>query len=111
MPVYQGTYYTKTLLFTDADTGAAIDISGRTYEMDIRDAVTDTDPELTLTTANGGLTVTNGAGGALQIAITAVQSAALPLGKMVFDILRTDSSPGPTWVCSGSFKVKQPVTR
>jgi hypothetical protein len=110
MPAYQGTYYVKQLTFTDS-AGDAVDISSYEFEMDIRDQADDSASLVTLTTANGGLVVTDGPAGELEIRITAVNTLLLPVGKMVFDILRTDSSPGPTWMVGGSFKVKQPITR
>jgi uncharacterized protein YdgA (DUF945 family) len=110
MPAYQGTYYAKQLTFQDSD-GNAVDISGQTFEMDIRDQADDTTALVTLTTENDGLVITDGAAGELEIRITAANTDLLPVGKMVFDILRTDSDPGPTWMVGGSFKVKQPITR
>lgn len=111
MPAYQGTYYARGLIFIDADTELPVDISGQTFEADVRDEIADTTTLLTLNTDNGGLVVTDGAAGRLEIRITAEQTEELPVGRMVFDILRTDASPGPIWMVGGSFKVKQPVTR
>lgn len=106
MSIYQGTYYTKTFLFKDSVTLAAIDITGWEFEADFRDRV-DSDVLLTLTTAGGGWAVTDGPAGALEMRVTAALTAALPLAKLVFDVLRTDISPGPTF----QFRAKVPVKR
>jgi hypothetical protein len=109
MAAYQGTYYTKTFAFKDSD-GVAVDITGWEFSADLRDRL-DTEELLTLTTANGGFAVTDGAAGLMVMSITADLTADLPVGTLVFDVLRTDISPGPVWLFAGKFKVRQPVTR
>lgn len=109
MPAYQGTYYSKTFAFKDED-GEPVDITGWEFEADLRDRV-DTEVLLTLTTANGGFAVGDGPNGLLVMSITAELTEELPAKRLVFDVLRTDSSPGPLWLFSGKFSVKQPVTR
>ena len=111
MAAYQGTYYAVPFQLLD-DAGAPVaDITAWQLSADIRDNKTDTAELLSLTTANGGLAVTNGPQARFELRITAVQTALLPLGRMVFDVLRTDASPGPVYLFGGSFPVKQPVTR
>lgn len=109
MPAFQGTYYTRT--FALKQDGVAIDISGWTFEAQVRYQVDDDEALLTLTTANGGVVTIDGSSGRLALAITADQTAALPEGRVVFDVLRTDADPGPLWQFGGQFIVKQPVTR
>jgi hypothetical protein len=76
----------------------------------IRDRL-DTETLLELTTANGGLVVIDGPTGEIAMRITAEQSAELPVARVVFDVLRTDASPGPLWIFGGKFAIKEPVTR
>ena len=109
MPAYQGTYYAKTFIIQDSS-GDPIDISTWEFESHLRDRV-DTAVLLELTTANGGWAVTDGPNGTVEMRITADQTAELPVAKLVSDVLRTDVSPGPTWLFSMKFSVKQPVTR
>lgn len=110
MAAYQGTYYSKTFVFKDAETLEPLDITTWEFESTLRDRL-DTAELLTLTTANGGWAVTDGANGEAELRITALQTADLPVAKLVFDVLRTDASPGPVWLFAGRFSVKRPVTR
>ncbi len=112
MPCYQGTYYTKTFLLKNASDATAIDVSGYEFEMHIRDQPEDDAPLLELTTANGGIDVgDNPSAGQVVLALTAAQTASLPVGKMHFDVLRTDQVNGPTYLFGGRFLVRQPITR
>lgn len=110
MPIYRGTYYTRTFLFTD-EAGAPVAITGWEFRAHFRGAKTDPNPPLLeLTTANGGWLVVNGPGGQLQMNILAAQSLLLTTSKVVFDVLRTDADPGPVWLFEGSVPVKDPIT-
>lgn len=108
--VYQGTAYTLNFTFEDDDE-VVIDITGWTFATDIKDSRSDDAALVSLTTANGGFVVTDGPNGRLDMIITAAQTDLLPEGSMVFDLLRTDSSPGPVYYLGGSFRVKRPVTQ
>lgn len=110
MAVYQGTYFAQAFIIRDADTEAAIDITTWTFESDLRDR-NDSAVLLTLTTANGGWAITDAPNGVVEMRITAAQTEALPVAKLVFDVLRTDVSPGPVWLFAGKFSVRRPVTR
>jgi hypothetical protein len=109
MAIYQGTYYAKSFIIKDTD-GVVQDISGWEFEADLRDRV-DTEVLLTLTTANGGFVVIDGAAGRFELRITADLTVDLPKAKLVFDVLRTDASPGPVWLFAAKVPVRQPVTR
>jgi hypothetical protein len=108
--VYQGTAYTLNFTFEDDD-DVVIDITGWTFAADIKDTRADETALVSLTTANGGFTVTDGPNGRLEMVLTAEQTDLLPEGGMVFDLLRTDSDPGPVYYLGGSFRVKRPVTQ
>jgi hypothetical protein len=109
MPVYQGTYYAVSFTFKDSD-DAVINITGYTFEADFKESRTDTAALVSLTTANGGFVVTDGPNGMMEMRLTAVQTALLPVGRIVFDVLRTDPASSPVYQFGGSFRVKRPVT-
>lgn len=111
MPVYQGTYYSRGFLFKNSTTSDPIDITNWAFECMVRDRLDSVDALLTLTSLNGGFTVVDGPTGSALLAMTADQTALLPVGRMHFDVLRTDIVPGPTWQFGGRFPVKKPVTR
>lgn len=109
MAIYQGAAFTVT--FALSQNGTPIDISGWTFESDFRDNVRDTDELVTLTTANGGWSIADAANGLVSMILLESQTEDFPLGRVVFDVMRTDVSPGPVRLFGGSIKVKQPVTR
>ena len=111
MAAYQGTAYTIPFTFRSTVDQTPIDITGWTFESDIRDNRDDEPELLNLTNANGGFVITDAAFGRVEMRLTAAQTAALNVGKYVFDILRTDVDPGPVYILGGTFKVKKPVTR
>ena len=111
MPVYQGTHYSRMFTFRDKADNTPIDVTGWTFEAALRDNVDDAEPLLTLTSANGGMSVFDGANGRVEFIITSEQTEALPTGTIVFDVLRTDIDPGPVWLFGGKFPVRKPVTR
>lgn len=111
MPAFQSDYYVRGFVLKDSNTAAPVDITGWALQAQVRENLDDVTALLDLTTANGGLAITSGVGGRFEIRITAVQTALLPVGRVVFDVRRTDITPGPLWLFGGSFKVKQPVTR
>lgn len=110
MAAYQGTFYVIPFAFKATD-GSAIDITDWTFSADIREKRRDETELLSLTSENEGFVTTEAALGRFEMRITAEQTAALPTGRLVFDILRTDASPGPLYVGGGAFRVRQPVTR
>lgn len=110
MPIYRGTYYSRTFVFTD-EAGAPIDITGWTFRSMWRAAKADPNPPLLeLTTASGGFVVANGPGGLLTMKLLADDTPLLVGGKAYFDVLRTDAVPGPIWLFEGNVPVKDPIT-
>jgi hypothetical protein len=109
MTTYQGTYKAYPFRMTSKTSGSP-DISSWTFHAKIRDKLTSA-VLLDLTSANGGVVVTDGLNGRLELRMTAVQTATLPVARLLFDVLRTDAVPGPVWLFGGAFKVKTPVTR
>ena len=109
MPVFQGTYFSQEFTIVDQNE-AAVDISTWEFEADFRER-TDGDELLNITTGGGGFTVIDGASGRLAMTLTPAQTATLPTGRLVFDVLRTDDLNGDIWLFGGKVTVKQPVTR
>lgn len=110
MAAYQGTYYAPQFQLQNTD-GTNVDITGWQFEAEFRVQLSDALPLLTLTTANTGFSIISASTGILQMAFTAVQTLALPVGALIFDVLRTDASPGPLYLFGGRMHVRQPVTR
>lgn len=112
MAIYQGTYYSQPFAVTDINTGLPVSISGWTFSADFRVNLTDANPPLlALTSGAGGFTITDAANGKFTLNIAATQTAALPVGHLLFDVLRTDASPGPLYMFGAKCLVKEPVTR
>lgn len=110
MPAYIGTYIQFPFVLKDRSTDAAIDLTGWTFEAQVKQRREDDTALLTLTSANGGFYITGAANGRVEMRITAELSATLPTGRLVFDVLRTDADPGPLWLFGGSFRTRTPVT-
>jgi hypothetical protein len=111
MAAYQGTYYAIALTLKSAADDSPINVTGWTLEADVKRDRKDEAALLTMTTENGSFAIIDGAAGRLEFRLTAEQTALLPVGKLVYDVLRTDADPGPRYVFGGSFRVKTPVTR
>jgi len=109
MAIFKGTYFSQEFTIVDGS-GAPIDISAWQFEADFRDRL-EGEELLNITTASGGFAVIDGANGRLQMALTPVQTDSLPIGRLVFDVLRTDDANGDIWLFGGKVTVKQPVTR
>lgn len=110
MPIYKGTYYSRTFAFTD-EAGAPVPITGWEFRSMWRAAKDAPNPPLLeLTTANGGFDVVNGPGGLLLMQLLPADTDELPPAKVYFDVLRTDDANGPIWLFEGSVPVKVPIT-
>lgn len=105
MAIYQGAIYTKVFQLPGVG-----DITGWEFKSQFRTRL-DGEVLLELTTGNGGWTVIDGPNAYIKMSILADQSEDLPVGKIIFDVERTDIDPGPVWLFSGKVPVKQPVTR
>lgn len=112
MPAFQSTRYTRNVMLKSQSTGGPIDITGWEFRGMIRDARDDPNPPLVeLTTANGGFIIVDGMNGRLQFTLSPLQTAGLPIGRMMFDVERTDHIDGPIWLFELSFQSKKPITR
>jgi hypothetical protein len=108
LAVFQGTVHTISFLLKAS--GSPIDITGWTFSAKLKDNRADSTALVTLTSANGGFVIADATAGRLQMVLSAVQTAALPTGRIVFDVLRTDGTNSPVYIAGGSFQVKASVT-
>ncbi len=81
--IKQGSTFSRTIIYKDS-TEAVINLSGYTARAHLCRKLVDVDPVLTLTTENGGLTIT-GAEGKIVMLITAAQTALMD-GSYVYDL-------------------------
>ncbi len=108
--IYQGAYFTQTFIIKSKEVNVPTDITNWSFRMHLRDSKDDVEPLLELTTENGGIIILDGVAGSFYMVVTAIQTPGLPLGTLVFDVLRTNA-PGPVWLFGGRVKVRKPVTR
>lgn len=105
----QGATFTESLAYKDS-TGAIIPLgTGYTARMQVRTSFDAASPVLTLTTANGGITLADTSPNIVLLA-TAVTTAALTAGNYLYD-LELVSGSTVTRVVMGAFTVRAEVTR
>lgn len=96
---------TETIAMTLLDGGTPINITGRTYNAQIRPTA-----DSTAITATFTCTVTNGTAGQFVCTLSAATTAALSAGQAVYDIQETNGSTVTT-LLQGPVFVVQDVTR
>lgn len=87
-----------------------VDLTSFTARMMIRGSIDDTDPLVTLTTENGGITL-GSADGTITLLITATATAALTFDTAVYDLELVDGSGVVTRLLSGNVTLSKEVTR
>jgi len=105
----QGANWFVTVVYKDS-AGVAIDLTGYTAALQIRDTYADSTTDLSLTSPSGGITIT-GATGTIAITATAVQTAAIAAGTYVYDLEITSSGGIVTRLIQGKISVSPQVTR
>lgn len=80
----QGATFTLDLIYKDS-AGQIIDLTNYTAAMQIRNSYESSTPVLSLTTSNGGISIT-GNQGKISILATAIQTAAITAGSYVYDL-------------------------
>ena len=106
--VYAGADYDKT--FTVTQNGSAINWTGYTARMQVRDSSDATATLLSLTTGGSGITL-GGTAGTIAVVITSTQSAAIASGAYAYDLELVSSGNQVTRLLQGSFIVSGNVTR
>ena len=110
MPIRRGTYYSRTFLLTQPG-GAPVDITGWEFLAEFKAGKEESLPALVqLTSANGGWTIGDGPGGKLVMHLLADDTNALTVSKAYWDVLRTDTDPGPIYLFEASVPVKDTIT-
>jgi len=105
--VWQGADYDKT--FTATQGGTAINWTGYTARMQVRDS---SDATATLLSLSNGSGITlGGTAGTIAVAITSTQSAAISAGAYAYDLELVSSGNIVTRLLQGAFIVSGNVTR
>ena len=105
--VWQGADYDKT--FTCTQNGTALNWTGYTARMQVREAADSTAYLLNLTDTSG-ITLGDTAG-TIAVVITATQSSAISAGSYAYDLELVSSGNIVTRLLQGSFTVSGNVTR
>lgn len=106
LTVYQGADFDRT--FTVTQGGSALDLTGYTSAMQVREAADSTAYLLSLTSGSG-ITL-GGTAGTIAVTITSAQSSALSAGSYAYD-LELISGSQITRLLQGSVNVVGNVTR
>jgi phage tail sheath gpL-like len=104
----QGSIWSVVLVYTDSN-NVAVNLTGYTAAMQLRQNYNSTTADLTLTTANGGITIV-GATGTITITATAAQTGLLDSGFYVYDLELTSGS-NISRLIQGQLTVAEQVTR
>lgn len=104
---WQGADYDKT--FTITQDGTALNWSGYSARMQVRNAADATAVLLSLT--NGSGITLGGTAGTVDLVITNAQSAALTAGSYAYDLELISSGSAVTRLLQGAFNVVGNVTR
>ena len=104
----QGSVWSVVLVYTDSN-NSPVNLTGFTAAMQLRQNYNSDTAALTLTTANGGITIV-GATGTITITATAVQTGALDPGFYVYDLELTSGS-NISRLIQGQLTVAEQVTR
>jgi hypothetical protein len=104
---YQGADFDRT--FTITQSGTALNLTGYSSAMQVREAADSTATLLSLT-AGSGITL-GGTAGTITVAITSTQSSAIPAGSFAYDLEITSGAGQVTRLLQGGFTVSGNVTR
>ena len=104
----QGSVWSVVLVYTDSN-NVPVNLTGFTAAMQLRQNYNSDTAALTLTTANGGITIV-GATGTVTISATATQTGALDPGFYVYD-LELISGANISRLIQGQLTVAEQVTR
>lgn len=106
--IYQGATFNRVLTWKDSN-NTAVNLTGYTARMMIRDCLESDAPFITLTTENGGITL-GGAAGTITLSISATATAAITQSQGVYDLeLVTGSTV--TRLLEGAVTISKEVTR
>lgn len=101
---------TFNLLLTWEIDGTPVNITNWTARLQARVDVEDSEVILSLTTANGGITL-GGAAGTISLDQTATQTTLLPAGTYVYDLELISAVGAVTRLVQGELNISPEVTR
>jgi hypothetical protein len=108
MSAEQGSDFATTVTYTN-DAGSAVNLTGYTSRMQVRQFAGSKAPFLTLTNTSG-MAITAGTG-VISVAITAAALSTVPAGSYVYDLEIVSGAGAVTKLLSGDFDVLAEVTR
>lgn len=92
-------------------TGAAFNLTGCTITVGVKKVLTDALATISKTIANGGVVVTNAAGGLANLVLSAADTATLGAGAYPFDVQVTNASAKKSTLIFGTFTLTDHPTR
>jgi hypothetical protein len=108
--VYRGATFSEQIEWKD-ENGVAIDLTGFTARMHMRDTLEATTPFLTLTTENGGIAL-GGAAGTVDLLASAAATSAISATSGVYDLeLVAGDGATVTRLLEGLVTISPEVTR
>jgi hypothetical protein len=106
--IYQGATFSRVLTWKDSN-DTAVNLTGYTARLQIRECLESESPFVTLTTENGGIAL-GGSAGTITLAISATLTAAITQSSGVYDLeLITGSTV--TRLLKGDVTISKEVTR
>ena len=105
---YQGADFDQQFMVSQG--GTALNWTGFTARMQVREAADSTATLLNLNTDGSGI-VLGGTAGTITVVVTSTQSAAIPSGSFAYDLELVSSGNQVTRLLQGSFNVVGNVTR
>jgi len=105
---YQGADYDQS--FTVTQGGTALNWTGFTAKMQVREAADASTALIDLNTSGSGITL-GGTAGTILVNITSTQSAAVSAGSYVYDLELISSGSAVTRLLQGAFNMVGNVTR
>lgn len=107
--IEKGATFSYSLGLTDT-AGDPVDLTGYSAEMDIRTSAGNTTEQLTLTEANGRITL-GGAAGTIALLINATDTDDITFTAGVYDLKLTSSGGVSDYPLYGDVEIVQTVTR
>lgn len=104
----QGATWSRVVTWKDAS-GALVNLTNYTAQMQIRETLDSVSPSLTLSTLNGRISL-GGAAGTITLTVQA-SDMTLDEGQYVYDLELTSSGGAVTRLVMGDFVVRGEVTR
>lgn len=110
LTIYQGSTFRRVIRLTDPN-GDAIDLSGATARMQVRETIDDEDVLLELNEDNGRATITDAAGGEITLLVEADDTELLDFTTGVYDIEIEYADGSVDRVLYGKATLSKEVTR